>query len=55
MYLFGSNNVLDFYFTYRGVLRRLRSGALGDEMDRIAAHFFELGYKRASAKVYLGL
>jgi integrase/recombinase XerD len=46
--------MLDFYFTYRGVLRRLRNGALGSEMDRIAEHFFRLGYKRASAKIYLG-
>ena len=35
------------------VLRRLRSGALGGEMDRIAAHFSEVGYKRASAKMYI--
>jgi integrase/recombinase XerD len=46
--------MLDFYFTYRGVLRSLRSGALGHEMDRIAAPFFQLGYKRASAKIYIG-
>ncbi len=46
--------MLDFYFTYRGVLRRLRSGALGHEMDRIAEHFFQLGYKKASAKIYIG-
>jgi len=45
--------MLDFYFAYRGVLRRLRSGALGPEMDRFAAHFFQLGYKRASAKIYI--
>jgi integrase/recombinase XerD len=45
--------MLEFYFSYCGVLRRFRSGALGDEMDRIAAHFSELGYKRASAKIYL--
>jgi integrase/recombinase XerD len=45
--------VLDFYFRYSGVLKRLRGGALGDEMDRIAAHFFELGYKHASAKLYI--
>ncbi|MER8480907.1 site-specific integrase [Mesorhizobium sp. M1163] len=45
--------MLDFYFSYRGVLKRLRSGALGGEMDRIAKHFFTLGYKRASAKIYL--
>ena len=35
--------MLDFYFTYPKVLRRLRDGVLGNEMDRIAAHFFEIG------------
>ena len=45
--------MLEFYFSYRGVLKRLRSGALGGEMDRLAEHFFALGYKRASAKIYL--
>ncbi|WP_416068700.1 hypothetical protein NMA58_30830 (plasmid) [Rhizobium sp. YTUHZ045] len=43
--------MLEFYFSYRGVLKRLRSGALGGEMDRLAEHFFALGYKRASAKI----
>lgn len=42
-------NMLEFYFSYGGVLKRLRSGALGDEIDRLAEHFFTLGYKRASA------
>lgn len=45
--------MLEFYFSYRGVLKRLRSGALGGEMDRFAEHFLTLGYKRASAKIYL--
>ncbi len=45
--------MLEQYFKYQRVLRRLRSGALGEEMDRIAAHFFELGYKRGSAKIYI--
>jgi integrase/recombinase XerD len=45
--------MLEHYFKYSRVLRRLRSGALGAEMDRIAAHLFELGYKRGSAKLYL--
>ena len=40
--------MLELYFKYPRVLRRLRSGALG-----IAAHFSELGYKRGSAKVYI--
>ena len=46
--------MLDFYFTYPKVLRRLRDGALGNEMDRIAAHFSDLGYNRASARIYIG-
>ena len=45
--------MLDFYFKYPRVLGRLRNGALGKEMDRIAAHFFEIGYKPASAKIYI--
>lgn len=45
--------MLGFYFSYRGVLQRLRSGALGAEMDRIAGDLFSQGYKRASAKLYL--
>jgi integrase/recombinase XerD len=45
--------MLDFYFKYSAVLRRLRDGALGKEMDRVAAHFFDIGFKRASAKLYL--
>jgi hypothetical protein len=45
--------MLEFYFSYPGVLKRLRGGALGAEMDRIAGYFSSLGYKRASAKIYL--
>lgn len=45
--------MLELYFKYPTVLRRLRSGALGGAMDRIAAHFSEVGYKRASAKIYI--
>ena len=44
--------MLEFYFKYRGVLRRLRDGALGNEMDRIAAHFSDLGYFQHSFAVY---
>ena len=40
-------------FSYRRVLKRLRSGALGAEIDHIAEHFSLLGYRRASAKIYL--
>jgi len=49
----GQGATLEFYFRYLRVLRRLRGGGLGDEMDRIAAYLAEFGYKRASAKVYL--
>ncbi len=45
--------MLELYFKYPKVVERLRSGALGEEMDRVAAHFFELGYKRGSAKIYI--
>ena len=45
--------MLDFYYKYPGVLRRLRCGALGNEMDRVAAHFSDLGYNRVSAKIYI--
>ncbi|RJT23238.1 integrase [Mesorhizobium waimense] len=45
--------MLELYFKYPSVLRRLRSGALGGEMDRIAAHFSQVGYKHTSAKVYI--
>jgi len=45
--------MLELYYKHPRVIRRLRSGRLGDEMDRIAAYLFEHGYKRGSAKVYL--
>jgi integrase/recombinase XerD len=45
--------MLEVYFKYPRVLRRLRSGALGEEMDRIAAYLFKCGYKRGSAKIYI--
>jgi integrase/recombinase XerD len=45
--------MLEFYFSYRGVLKRLRSGSLGAQMDRIAGDLFSQGYKPASAKLYL--
>ena len=45
--------MLDLYFKYPGVLRRLRSGGLGGEIDRIAGHFAEIGYKHVSAKLYI--
>jgi len=45
--------MLELYFKYPGVLKRLRRGALGGEMDRIAAYFSKVGYKRASAKIYI--
>jgi integrase/recombinase XerD len=45
--------MLELYYRYPGVLKRLRSGALGGEMDRIATHLSEVGYTPASARIYL--
>jgi integrase/recombinase XerD len=46
--------MLEHYFRYPKVLRRLRGGGLGDELDGIAAYLFANGYRRGSAKIYLG-
>lgn len=46
--------MLEHYFQYPKVLCRLRGGALGSEMDRIAAYLSDIGYTRVSAKLYLG-
>jgi len=45
--------MLKLYFKYRRVIARFRSGALGNEIDRIAAALSKAGYKRDSAKLYL--
>lgn len=45
--------MLERYFKYHRVIARFRSGALGDEIDRIAADLSRAGYKRDSAKLYL--
>lgn len=45
--------MLELYYRYPKVLERLRGGPLGDQMDRIAAHLAEAGYKSSSAKIYL--
>jgi integrase/recombinase XerD len=45
--------MLDLYFKYRRVIARFRSGALGNEIDRIAADLSRAGYNRDSAKLYL--
>ena len=44
---------MELFFKYPKVVRRLRGGGLGGEMDRIAAYLAEFDYKRASAKIYL--
>jgi hypothetical protein len=46
--------MLEFYFSHRGVLRRLRSGALGAEMDRIAGYFSSLGTAVAGGRTLPG-
>ena len=45
--------MLEFYFKYSRVMARFRSGALGNEIDRIAADLSKAGYKPYSAKLYL--
>jgi site-specific recombinase XerD len=45
--------MLEAYFNNTKVLQRLRGGALGGEMDRIAAHFSKIGYKPGSVRSYI--
>ncbi len=45
--------MLELYSKYRRVMARLRSEALGNEIDRIAADLSGAGYKPDSAKLYL--
>ena len=45
--------MLDIYYQYPRVISRFRRGALGNEIDDIAARLSELGYNRESAKVFL--
>ena len=45
--------MLELYLKYRRVIARFRRGALGNEIDRIAADLSKAGYKPDSAKLYL--
>lgn len=45
--------MLELYYRYRKVIVRFRSGALGDEIDRIASNLSQIGYKHQSVKIYL--
>lgn len=45
--------MLELYYRYPKVLKRLRGGPLGDQMDRIAARLADAGYRPSSAKIYL--
>ena len=45
--------MLELYFKYRRVIARFRRGALGNEIDHIAAAISQAGYARDSAKLYL--
>jgi hypothetical protein len=47
--------MLNHYFKYPGVLRRMRLGPLGAEIDRVAEHLERVGYAYLSAKRYLSL
>ncbi len=45
--------MLNYYFKYRRVITRFRSGALGNEMDNIATDLSRSDYKHTSIKLYL--
>jgi integrase len=45
--------MLEIYFKYRRVIARFRRGALGNEIDHIAADLSTAGYKRDSVKLYV--
>src|ERR1700745_4259114 len=47
--------MLDHYFNYPGVLRRMRVGPLKAEIDRVANDLERSGYNYLSAKRYLSL
>jgi site-specific recombinase XerD len=47
--------MLESYFKYRGVLRRMRRGPLAGDIDDLAAEFVSVGYTRATARRYLSL
>lgn len=47
--------MLDSYFKYPGVLRRMRRGPLAGDIDDLADEFAALGYTCATAKRYLSL
>jgi hypothetical protein len=42
--------MLDYYFTYPAVLRRMRRGPLGGEIDAMAGALRRAGYTRLSAR-----
>lgn len=47
--------MLELYFKYPGVLRRMRRGPLADDIDDLAAELARVGYTRATARRYLSL
>ena len=47
--------MLDSYFKYPGVLRRMRHGSLAADIDGFAEELARLGYARATARRYLSL
>jgi len=47
--------MLESYFKYPGVLRRMRRGPLAGDIDRLASELARAGYTRATARRYLSL
>lgn len=47
--------MLESYFKYPGVLRRMRRGPLAEDIDALAEDFARIGYARATVRRYLSL
>jgi hypothetical protein len=47
--------MLESYFKYPGVLRRMRRGPLAGDIDGLAEELGRLGYTRVTARRYLSL
>lgn len=47
--------MLESFFKYRGVLKRMRRGPLAEELDALADYLARTGYARATSRRYLSL
>src|SRR5262245_27246953 len=51
----GGSEMLERYFMYPGVLKRMRRGPLVHEIEEIAGTLEQTGYSRATVRRYLSL